>query len=168
MSKTTQDKKTFRVMQFVTAAYCLLFSMYYIYIGKLETTDLNWLPTGTIGYTDTAFGYNQALHMLFLSIVAITLSFGLIKDKLLFLIGAVSIGMMLTLGGAPSHVAKNMTRMVGLEMGVAKVECWLPESYECNVYSKGKEPNDKYPRIWTESGVSQWAKDELAKTSLTD
>lgn len=168
MSETTQDKNMHPVMQGVAALFFFLTAGYYIHIGKLETTDLNWLPTVMFGYTNTMYVYSLGTLMFVLCIAALTLWFCLGNKKLLFLTGAASLGLMLSLGGTPNNVAKNMTRTVGLEMGVAKVECWLPESFECNVYSKGKEPDDKYPRIWTESGVAQWAKDELAKTSSTD
>lgn len=168
MSETTQDKNMHPIMQWVTGLFCLFTAGYYIHIGKLETTDLNWLPTATVGYTDTFYVYSQASLLFVICISVLTLVFGLKKKKLLLLTGATSLGLMLSLGGTPYNVATNMTRTVGLESGVAKVECWLPQSYECNVYSKGKEPDAKYPRIWTDSGVAQWAKDELAKTSSTD
>lgn len=133
----------------------------HIYLSTMPSESVNWLPGIFFNYTFTSF---FTMHLLvFMDVfVVISLLIFITKNDYYSVIATLSIFILaLYIGGSPIHSTQKITRMVGVSLGIAKQECWMPKSFEC-LKSQDKKTDDATPRIWAEQGgMTDWAVKQL-------
>ena len=133
------------------------------YFSTIDTQSLNWKP-GFLGFTNINFLFSSTFFLLYFCypFVMYTFLVAYNKHKLAALLFSLMSAIYL-INGSTAEIHKNGTRMLGTFIGTAKIDCWLPESYECAI-GKGLTPKVNAPRIWSQSReLTEWAKKELEK-----
>lgn len=127
-------------------------AMVYLSLFTVEPwmRELNWRPGS---FTNLMFLGTTAGMLLILLGVMGAATFAIAKRWGSLAIIVFALGFRLTV---PDNYYLSMTdisRLIGYETGLAKKDCWIPESYECKL---GKGVKDEFaPKIW-DGGFTKW------------